>query len=402
MSQPFEAIHVTDRVYWVGAIDWAIRDFHGYSTDRGTTYNAYLILADKITLVDTVKAPFIEQLMSRIRSVVDPRDIDIIISNHSEMDHSGSLPTVIDAVKPSRIVASKMGVKALAQHFGRSDVDEVSDGESLSLGDANVTFYETRMLHWPDSMFTYLHEDELLFSQDAFGMHLASCEMLTDELDKSVLDWEAAKYYANILMPYSPIVTKLLDRLDELALPLKVVAPDHGPMWRSDIDRIIEKYRVWAEMRPNLKVVIVYDTMWGSTAMMAHSIADGVRSAGGCPRVLPLGSADRSQVAAEVLEAGALLVGTPTINNQMFPRLADTLSYLKGLKPRNLIGTAFGSHGWSGEGALHVHEILGDMGVELLTDAKGILTSQYVPDDDALRRCHELGEDVARRLGAGA
>lgn len=398
MQQPFEAIKVSDHVYWVGAIDWAIRDFHGYSTDRGTTYNAYLVVADTVTLIDTVKAPFVDQLMSRIRSVIDPSDIDLIISNHSEMDHSGSLPYVIDAVKPSRIVASKMGVKALGEHFGLANVEEVADGESTSLGNVNVTHYETRMLHWPDSMFTYVHDDELLFSQDAFGMHLASCEMFTDELDRRVLDQEAAKYYANILMPYSPIVSKLLGRLDELALSLKVVAPDHGPMWRSNIDVIVADYHRWCEQKPNRKVVIAYDTMWGSTAKMAHTIADGVKTAGGCPRVIPLGSVDRSQLATEVLEAGALLVGTPTINNQMFPRMADALSYLRGLKPKNLIGNAFGSYGWSGEGSSQVQLILAEMGVELITDVKGIPRSQYVPNDEVLAECHELGENVARRL----
>lgn len=398
MAEPFEAIRVSEHVYWVGAVDWAIRDFHGYSTERGTTYNAYLIKGETVTLIDTVKAPFMNQLMSRIRSVVDPSEIDVIISNHSEMDHSGSLPRVIDAVKPSKVFASAMGVKALADHFRCSDIAAVKDGESMSLGDITVTFYETRMLHWPDSMFTYVHDDELLFSQDGFGMHLASTEMFSDLIPRPVLDWEAAKYYANILMPYSQVVAKLLEKLEGLDLSLKIVAPDHGPIWRGDFERIKGEYAKWSSQEPNDKVVIVYDTMWGSTARMAESIGDGVASAGGSAKIMPLRASTRSDIATEVLEAGALVVGTPTMNNQMFPTLGDVLTYLRGLKPRNLIGAAFGSYGWSGEGAKLVHAFLEDIGVEMVSDVKEMVTSHYVPDDDVLRRCRDLGAEVARRL----
>ena len=399
MGHPFEAIKITDRVYWVGAVDWEIRDFHGYSTDRGTTYNAYLVLADRIALIDTVKAPFADQLLSRIASVVDPRDIDLVVSNHSEMDHSGSLPKVVVAVEPEQVFASEMGVKALAQHFHDGpDVTAVKDGESLSLGNMNLTFIESRMIHWPDSMMSYLAEDEILFSQDGFGMHLASCEMFADELPDCLLDWEAAKYYANILLPFSPLVTKLLAKVDALKVPIKIVAPDHGPVWRKDVGRIIESYGRWAAQKPNKKVVIVYDTMWGSTAKMAQVMADAVAECGCCPRVLPLRSAHRSDVATEILESGALLVGTPTMNNHMFPTVADILYYLKGLKPRNLIGGAFGSYGWSGEGISQVMELLAATGVDLVHDSAGAVRSQYVPTEGVLDECRSLARLVCERL----
>jgi flavorubredoxin len=399
MGQPFEAIKITDRVYWVGAVDWEIRDFHGYSTDRGTTYNAYLVLADKTTLVDTVKAPFVDQLLSRIASVIDPRNIDLVVSNHSEMDHSGSLPRVVSAVEPEAIYASQMGEKALAKHFhGAVDVTSVKDGESLSLGNMNLKFIETRMIHWPDSMMSYLVEDELLFSQDGFGMHLASCEMFADELDDRVLEWEAAKYYANILLPFSPLVTKALAKIEHLGVPIKIVAPDHGPIWRKDVGTILEWYGRWAAQTPNKKVVIVYDTMWGSTGKMAHTIADAVSAAGCCPRVLKLRSAHRSDVATEILESGALLVGTPTMNNHMFPTVADILYYLKGLKPTHLIGGAFGSYGWSGEGVGQAMEMLAAMGVDLVHDAPGAIRSNYVPTEDVLDQCRSLARLVCERL----
>jgi len=398
MGEPYEAIRITDRVYWVGAIDWAIRDFHGYSTDRGTTYNAYLIKADTITLVDTVKAGFSDQLMSRIRSVVDPSEIDLIISNHSEMDHTGSLIPVIDAVSPSRVLASKMGVKALGLHFGKTGVEPVDDGDTLDLGGESVTFYETRMIHWPDSMFTYLHGDKLLFSQDGFGMHLASSERFADEIPDCILDREAAKYYANILLPFSPMVKKALSRVQGLGLELEFICPDHGPVWRGEAERITGDYVRWAEQAPTGKAVIVYDTMWGSTAKMANAVADGLGAAEREAVVLPLRASTRSDVATEVLEAGALIVGTPTLNNQMFPTLGDTLTYLKGLKPKNLVGAAFGSYGWSGEGAKHAYAVLEEMGLEMAVEAKDIVTSNYVPDDDVLRACRKLGTDIGEML----
>jgi flavorubredoxin len=397
MGRPFEAVKITDRVYWVGAIDWAVRDFHGYSTDRGTTYNAYVVLADKIALIDTVKAPFRDELLSRVASIVDPREIEVVVSNHSEMDHSGCLPEIVDAVRPSEIYASQMGARALESHFhGAVSVTGVKDGETRSLGNVALSFVETRMLHWPDSMFSYLAGEEVLFSQDAFGMHLASEERFGDEIPDDVLNHEAAKYYANILLPFSPLVSKLLARVRELDLRPALVAPDHGPLWRGEgIGKIVDAYGAWAAQEPTEKTVIVYDTMWQSTAKMARAIADGVSAGGAKARVLPLRASHRSEVAAEILEAGALLVGTPTMNNHMFPTVADTLTYLKGLRPSNMIGGAFGSYGWSGEGVAQATDVLAAMNIDLVTDG---LKVRYVPDEDALMACRELGERVAGRL----
>ena len=396
MLTSFGAVKISEHVHWVGAVDWEIRDFHGYATDRGTTYNAYLVLADKITLIDSVKAPFRDELLARIASVVDPSDISIIVSNHAEMDHSGCLPDVVDLIQPEQVFASKMGVKALQSHFhGRFDVTPVEDGGTLSLGDVELQFLETPMLHWPDSMFTYLPADEVLFSQDAFGMHLASTERFDDGVDEGALYDEAARYYANILMSYSPMVKKLLARVKELNLPLKLVAPDHGPIWRSKFGMAVENYERWSEQKPTLKAVVVYDTMWGSTAKMARAIADGLAAGGARPSLIPLQGSNRSDAAAELLEAGALLVGTPTINNNMFPSLGDVLLYLKGLRPRNLIGAAFGSYGWSGEGVAQINAMLEEMKVELVSDG---LRVQYVPDEKDLNQCRELGKSVAARL----
>ena len=224
MKRTFQAVKISEHVYWVGAVDWAIQDFHGYLTQRGTTYNAYLVIGEKISLIDTVKTPFIDEMLSRISSVVEPGDIDFIISNHSEMDHSGGLPSVIELVKPDKVFASKNGLKNLTEQFHTDmDIEAVDDGENRTLGGLNFTFLETRMLHWPDSMFSYLADDELLFSQDAFGMHLAAGERFADEIDETILEYESKKYFANILLPYSKLVTKLIDKVESLDIDLKAV-----------------------------------------------------------------------------------------------------------------------------------------------------------------------------------
>ena len=395
--QNFRAVKVTDRVYWVGVIDWALRNFHGYTTHEGSTYNAYLILADKVTLVDTCKYPFREELMARIASVIDPSRIDYIVSNHSEMDHSGSLGWVMERVKPQKVFASIMGAKALKEHFHWDvDVVPVKTGDTLDLGNMKLSFIETRMLHWPDSMFSYLEDEGVLFSQDAFAMHLASSCLFADELDRGLVERETATYYANILMPYSPLVLKLLDQVRKMGLKPKVVATDHGPIWRreEDITWIFQQYEKWALQKPTKKAVIAYDTMWGSTDLMARTMADGLAAGGAQVKLTPISGSKRSDVATEVLEAGALLVGSPTLNNNIFPSVADVLTYLKGLRPQNLMGAAFGSYGWSGESVKQVREILEAMKVDVVGEVK----SKYVPTKEVLQECYNLGLQIAQRL----
>jgi flavorubredoxin len=396
MPNHFQAVRVSEHVHWVGAVDWVSRDFHGYSTPRGTTYNAFLVMADRITLIDSVKAPFREELLTRISSVVDPSDIEIIVSNHSEMDHTGCLLDIADVIKPSRIVASPMGQKTIAAQFpGRREVDVVKDGETLDLGNMQLTFYETRMLHWPDSMFSYLKADRVLFSQDAFGMHYATCERFDDQLDQSVLEYESGKYFANILLPYSPLITKLAGRLGDLSLALDLIAPDHGPLWRKDIAGIISRYARWAKQEPNMKAVIPFDTMWGSTEKLARVIAEGLHDGGACSRLLPLSGSDRATVATEILEAGALVLGSPTINNQVFPRMADILCYLRGLKPKNLVGGVFGSYGWSGEAIDQLTTTLGEMGVEIVAEP---MKHKFVPDAAVLEQARAWGRGIAEEM----
>jgi len=275
------------------------------------------------------------------------------------------------------------------------DILEVKDGETLSLGNMGLTCYETRMLHWPDSMVSWLAEEGILFSQDGFGMHLASAERFDDELDPAVLEQEAAKYFANILLPTSGTAQKVLQRLTGLNLPMKVVAPDHGPLWRRGIGHILGRYASWAEQRPTRKALVVYDTMWHSTELMARAVGEGLREAGAAPKLLPLSVNHRSDVATELLDAGALLVGSPTLNNQAFPTVVECLSYLKGLKRKSLVGAAFGSFGWSGESVKQLEEWLEAMKVERIAEP---VSCRYVPDGEVLARARALGESVGTQL----
>ena len=396
MNDIYSAVKVTDHVYWVGAIDWTIRDFHGYTTPRGSTYNAYLVMADEITLIDTVKKPFMDEMLARIKSVVDPSKIKYIVSNHSELDHTGSLPDVIDFIKPQKVFASGVGTKTLKDLFhDEREIIAVENGQSLNLGNMNLTFMETRMIHWPDSMFTYLDVDELLFSQDAFGMHLATLERFADEIPVSTLEYEGATYYANIVLPYSPIVLKALEKVAASGLKISVIAPDHGPTWRKAIGWLIDLYKKWALQKPTAKAVVIYATMWHSTEKMARIISEALAQAGVKVSLISMNETHRSEAVYEVLDAGALIVGSPTLNNNILPQMADVMTYLKGLKPVNKIGAAFGSFGWSGESVKHLEAMLKEMKVDIASESVAV---KHVPGADELDQCQKLGKTVAAKL----
>ncbi len=391
-----QAVQVSTNVYWVGAIDWNIRDFHGYSTKRGTTYNAYLILGEKPTLIDTVKKEFYGEMMERIASVIDPKKIEIIISNHSELDHSGALPQVIAAVAPTEVYVSAMGQKDLTGHFHQDlKMKVVKTGDKIDVGGDTISFVEARMLHWPDSMFSYLEKENILFSNDVFGMHYATSKLFDDENDERIWLTEAEKYYANIVLPYSDIVLRFLDQVKKMGLSPKMIAPDHGFIWRKDPARIVDLYAKWAAQAPKNKAVIVYDTMWGSTEQMARQIADGLRAGGSEVRLISMHSNDRSKVALEILDASALLIGSPVLNSQIFPAMADVLCYLKGLRKKGLIGAAFGSYGWNGSPVDSLTKTLEEMGVAVVAPA---IKSPFVPDENIKKSCFELGKLISQKL----
>lgn len=389
-------VELAKDIYWVGAIDWNIRDFHGYSVYKGSTYNAYLIMDEKITLIDTVKREFADELIDNISTLVDPKKIDHVISNHTEMDHSGGLPRVMHRVGEDKpLYCSQMGYKNLSKHFSQKwNYQPVESGGELNLGKRTLTFLETRMLHWPDSMFTYAKEDKILFSSDAFGQHYAGLERFDDEVGDAIMP-HARKYFANILLLYAPLVLKLVEEVTKMGLSIEMICPDHGIMWRRDPSKIINAYVQWSKQAPQRKAVVVYDTMWHSTETMARTIVEALGARGVDARPYHLRANHRSDVITEVLDAGAVVVGSPTLNNGLFPTVSDFLTYLKGLKPKNKIGAAFGSYGWSGEAVKLLSAELKTMQLDVIDPGVRL---QYVPDEEGLEACRNLAEKIARAL----
>ena len=304
-------VEVAPGIFWVGAIDWNIRDFHGYATYQGTTYNAFLIMDEKVTLLDTVKKEKTYEMLERIRQIIDPKKIDVVISQHTEMDHSGGMPRLMHIIgRDKPVYCSKVGFRNLKNHFtDELNYKPVENGETISLGKRSLTFLETRMLHWPDSMFAYCPEDRILFSSDAFGQHYAGQERFDDEIGAGVIMPHAQKYYANILLPFSPLVLKLVESVQEMGIEIDMICPDHGIIWRQDPMLIIQKYVDWAKQAPTRKAVVVYDTMWHSTETMADAVADSLTAEGVQIKLMHLRSCHRSDVITEVHGAGAVVVG---------------------------------------------------------------------------------------------
>ncbi len=389
-------VEIAKGIYEVGALDWNIRDFHGYSTYRGTSYNAYLIMDEKITLIDAVKAEFADELLANISSLVDPKSIDYVISNHTEPDHSGGLARVMHRIGEDKpLFCSKMGAKNLALHYPNQwNYKAVESGEELNIGARTLTFLETRMLHWPDSMFTYLKNDKILFSSDAFGQHYAGYEKFDDVIGDTVMP-HAKKYFANILLPFSGLILKLVEQVTALGLEIDMICPDHGVIWRKDPAKIIQAYVQWSQQVPSKKAVVIYDTMWHSTEKMADAIAAGLMDTGIETHAMHLRNWHRSDIMTEVMDARAVIVGSPTLNNGLFPTVSDFMTYMKGLKPKNKIGAAFGSYGWSGEAAKLIRSELESMQVEIVSPD---LRWQYVPGSEGKEACFELGSKIGRMV----
>ncbi|MCX8149990.1 MAG: FprA family A-type flavoprotein [Candidatus Bathyarchaeota archaeon] len=385
-------------VHWVGVVDWNIRDFHGYITKRGTTYNAYLIEDEKTVLVDTVKHTFCAEYLSNIAKLVDLEKIDYIIVNHVEMDHSGSLPFVAAKAKNATIISSERGKEAIIEHYGDNfKIQTVKTGDELKIGKRTLKFIEAPMLHWPDSMFTYIVEDQILMSNDAFGQHLASSKRFDDEVDEHVLMEEAATYYANILMALGPLIARKIQEVVQLGISPTIIAPSHGVIWRSKPAKIINAYSEWSAGVCKPKVVIIYDTMWGSTDKMARAIAEGVASQGVEVRVLKLRASDNTAALTEILDAKAVVVGSPTINNGIFPTVGSFLTYVTGLKPKDKLWYFFGSFGWGGGAVRGMIDTAKKANFAVHEPA---LEVKYVPGEEALKKCFDLGNKIAHQIKA--
>lgn len=393
-------VEIKPNVYWVGAIDWAVRDFHGYVIPRGTTYNNYLALDDEITLFDTVKYDFADTTIKNIKSVIDPSKIKHIVINHIENDHATSLDRIMELSPNAVIHITEKGRKGLERFFDVSKwkINIIKTGDTLKTGKRTTLFIETPMIHWPDSMMSYIKEEKILISQDAFGQHIASASRFDDEfvncasmaeLEDSVID-----YYANILMPFGKLIKTKLNEIANMGLEIDMIAPDHGIIWRKDPQRVIRIYMDMVNDKTDLSVSIIYDTMWLSTEHMIFPIMQGIKDEDLACRVVKLRATPISMAVKEFWKSRGCLIGTPTLNNLMYPSTAEFLTHLKGLRPKNRIVSAFGSYGWGGGAVKEACEEFKKIGLETIEPGIQVLYKPSVQDE---KMCYEFGRDFARK-----
>lgn len=390
---PMQAVEIKKGIYWVGVKDWNLREFHGYTTSRGSTYNAYLIIDDKITLIDGVKAPFTDLFMQRVASVIDPQKIDVVVCNHVEMDHSGALPAIMEKAKNATLYCPAAGERGLSMHYDTKNwkIRTVKTGDTLNIGKHTLTFVQMPMVHWPDSMLTYVADEKLLFPNDGFGQHYASDSLFDDDRLDIILD-EAKKYYGNIVWPYGAQVQKVLETA--ATLDIEMIAPSHGVIWRKHIPEIIEKYKLWSSYGHVAdKAVVVYDSMWGSTEQMAREVAAAWGEKGLRVTLCSLKYSTVSDAINDIVEAKYVALGSPTLNSGILPTMGAFLTYLKGLAPKNKVGFCFGSYGWKKDAQNEMQDILSKLGWNL---PEPIVTINWRPTDEGLKALHEAAANVVK------
>lgn len=388
---------IKENIYWTGYIDWNLRSFHGYSTPSGSSYNAYLILDEQPTLIDTVKHYGYDEMLSRLKEIIDPSKIKYIISNHTEMDHSGSIGKILKLCPNAQIVCSPKGEEGLRRHFKENwNFKAVNSGDTLNIGKKNLKFFLMPMVHWPDSMATYCVEDNILFPNDAFGQHFASYERFAEEVGTDIVIKEATKYYANIVMPYGGQVLKALDALSDIKIDM--ICPSHGLIWRrkEDLEKITALYKKWANYESAKSVVIVYDTMWHSTEAMAQALYELIDKENIAVKLYNLKNTHISDIMAEIISAKVVMVGSPILNNKILPDMGAFLTYVKGLKPKGRYGFTFGSYGWAKAGFKELEDSLKESGMELLAEGKYI---NYIPDNTELEGLKDIVTKVKTLVG---
>ena len=391
---------VNDKVTWVGKIDWELRRFHGdeYSTHRGSAYNSFLVRDEKIVLIDTVWQPFAKEFVANLKKEIDLNKIDYIIANHGEVDHTGALPELMKEIPNTPIYCTKNAVKSIkGQYHEDWNFVEVKTGDTLDLGKNKITFIEAKMLHWPDTMFSYLDGDNILFSNDAFGQHYASEFMFNDLVDQSELYQEAIKYYANILTPFSKFVERKIEEILKLNIPIDLICPSHGVMWRDNPLQIVNQYMKWAKNFKENQITIIYDTMWNATRLMAENIAEGIKEVDPEANIKLFNSAhaDKNDILTEVFKSKAIVVGSPTINKGILSSSASILEMIRGLEFKEKKAAVFGSYGWSGEAVKMLTQLLKEAKFEIVQEGLNIL---WKPDEDGLTKCKEFGKNFGEAV----
>ena len=385
-----------ENIDWVGFVDWTMRDFHSFITQRGVTYNSYLIRDEKVALVDTVKEPYKEYLLKNIKDLIDPKKVDYIIVNHAEPDHSSALAFMVNSLPNAKVVCNQKCKDILSSYYDVTNwkFEIIKSNDTLSLGKFTLRFLDTPMVHWPESMFTYVEEEKILFSMDAFGQHLATEERFDDEVDKCALFEEAKKYYANIVLPYGNQVKKVMENVKDL--DIKMIATSHGVIWRKYINEIVGEYKKWMANKVEAKVVVIYDSMWQSTKAMAEAIVDGASIDGVEAKLIYVRATSTgvTEIATEILDAACIAFGSSTLNSNMMPMMGAVTTYVKGLRPLGRAGLAFGSYGWGRGGAEALHEKLKEMNFEITQDP---IKSKWRPDEEVLQQCKIAGKNLAEK-----
>jgi anaerobic nitric oxide reductase flavorubredoxin len=389
---------VKNNVYWVGKVDWDLRTFHGYeyTTHRGSTYNSYLIQEEKTVLIDTVWLPFADEFVENLAGEIDLKQIDYIIANHGEVDHSGALPALMKHIPDTPIYCTANAVKSLKGQYHQDwNFQVVKTGDKLDLGNGKeLIFVEMAMLHWPDSMAAYLTQDNILFSNDAFGQHLATDKLFNDLVDQCALFQESIKYYANILTPFNPMLRRKLDEVLSLNLAIDMIATSHGVIWRDNPMQIVNKYAEWAADYQENQITVVYDTMWNGTKLLAERIAEGIRAADPevVVKIYNLSISDVNDVITEVFKSKSVVVGSPTINNGILHAVAGFVDMMKGMKFKNKNAAAFGCYGWSGESVKLINELLEKAGFALINEG---FRNPWNPDEEQQAKAFEFGKSIA-------
>lgn len=391
-------LEIKKNVYWVGIKDWELRRFHGHelSTHRGSSYNSYLIKDDKTVLVDTVWDPYKEEFVENLQKHTPLDKIDAIVINHIEPDHGGSLGYLMERIPDVPIYCTKNGAEIIKKHFHKDwNFNIVKTGDSLKLGEYELVFVEMQMLHWPDSMLTYVKGAALALSNDAFGQHYSAASMFNDEVDCCELYQEALKYYANILAPFSALAKKKIEQIKAMELPIEMIAPSHGVIWRDNPLQIIEKYYEWSKEYNEGTAVIVYDTMYDATKAMAEAIGEGLLQSGIKFKLYHAATSDRSDLLTEIFKAKGVIIGSCTVNNIVLRAIASLLDDIKGLKFKNKVGAGFGSYGWSGEAPKIIAAKLEEAGLKVVHPP---LAFKYSPTEEELAQCVGFGRSFAESI----
>ena len=385
---------ITDTITWVGKTDWELKKFHGdeFTTENGSSYNAYLIQDEKTVLIDTVWLPYDKEFVANLKQTIDLNKIDAIIIQHGEVDHSGALIELMKEIPNTPICCTQNAVKSIKGQYHKDwNFIPIKTGDTLNIGKNTLTFIEAPMLHWPDTMFTYMDQEQILFSNDGFGQHLASEHLYADEVEQDELWNQAITYYANILVPFSMMVKNKITEIEKMNLPIKMICPSHGLIWRKNPEQIIQKYLEWADNYQENQITILYDTMWNSTRKMAEAIAEGIQSVDKevTIKLMNTSKDDKTEVLTQVFRSKAILVGSPTVNNGYLHSIAGILEMIKGMKLKNKKAAAFGSYGWSGEATKQITEELKKAGFEVVNDG---IKALWTPDQDVTKQCIEFGK----------